>query len=391
MPAFLDGLFFSEILADNIGGSGFNTDGDGSSNKSDEFIEIQNNSGGTVDLSDYQLWSQTNGLLFDFATAGSPTVDDGATATVVGEYSGTPPAGFFDSGDSNGTNFIPDGETAGGQNRADVLYLVNADTGDYIFLSYGSNPLTVSPPAGFPGTNEVGGEVFANGAPNATSFVRDADGDFTTGSPNPGTPGPVCFCAGTLIRTEQGDIPVQELRPGMRVLTKDHGFVPLRAVRAAPIGRQILRWHPDARPVVIPAGLVGNDRPIHVSPAHRVLIMSGLAALHFGAEEVLVSAQQMVRHGAAFVDESDAPAHYFHLLFDAHQLIMANGCWSESLFLGDAAHAAIATASGWDVQEGCTIEDMSHDKTCRPVLRGFEAALLLALIAPRGDVVRRAA
>jgi len=390
MPAFLDGLFISEILADNVGGSGFDTDGDGNSNKSDEYIEIQNATGSAIDLSDYQLWSQTNGLLFDFGSvsppAPTPTIGSGEVATVVGEYSGTPPPGFFDSGGSNGQNFIPDGETLGSQNRADVIYLVNATSGDYIFLSYGSNPLTVSPPAGFPGTNEVDGEVFVNGAPNATAFIRDVNGDFITGSPDPGNTGPVCFCAGTLIATERGEIAVENLVPGVRVLTKDDGFVPLRALRAAPLGRQMLRMHPDARPIHIPPGVVGNDRGLDVSPAHRVLIRAALAELYFGTSEVLVSARQLARCGLADVRETQAPAHYHHLLFDDHQIIRANGCWSESLFLGDAAHAAITAASGWHVQSGWALGNCAHHRTARPVLKGHEASHLLhALGLSRAD------
>ncbi|MDX8351578.1 Hint domain-containing protein [Cognatiyoonia sp. IB215182] len=384
MPAFLDGLFISEILADNVGGSGFDTDGDGGSNKSDEYIEIQNATGSTIDLSNYQLWSQTNGLLFDFASVSppdpTPTVAPGETATVVGEYSGTPPSGFFDSGDNNGQNFIPDGETVGSQNRADVIYLVNATTGDYIFLSYGSNPLTVSPPPGFPGTNEVDGEVFVNGAPNSTAFVRDANGEFVTGSPDPGNAGPVCFCAGTRITTEQGDIAVEHLMPGARILTKDHGLVPLRALRAAPLGRQVLRLHPDARPVHIPLGVVGNNRGLNVSPAHRVLIRAALAELYFGTPEVLVSARQLARCGLANVSETQAPAHYHHLLFDDHQIIRANGCWSESLFLGDTAHWAITAASGWRVQSGWVLSDCTHRCTARTVLKGYEAGQLLRVL-----------
>jgi hypothetical protein len=382
MPAFLDGLFISEILADNPG-SGTNTDGDNSANKSDEFVEIQNNSGATIDLSGYQIWSQTNGLLYDFDDAlGTPTVADGATATVVGEYTETPtnplPSGYYDAGLNDGDNFLPDGETSGSNVRADVIYLLNTDTGEYIYLSYGEDPLTVSPPFPTAGTTLVGGEVISSGAPNGTSILRDADGNLIEGTPTPGVGGPVCFAAGTMITTDQGDVAVDDLLPGMRVLSKDNGYIPLRAACKAMIGRAMLRWHPDVRAVVVPAGVVGNQRPLRLSPAHRLLFSNPTAEMLFGEADVLLSARQLVGRAGVHVDMTHQHVTYFHLLFDQHEIICAEGCWSESLFLGDAAHAAIAASAKWQTQAGVVLDAMHHGQTARPVLKGYEAACLLS-------------
>lgn len=396
MPDFLNGLFFSEILADNAGGGAVNVNGQGGANKQDEFIEIQNNSGATINLAGYEIWSQVNGRLHAFGA--TDTIDPGDTATVIGAYN-NPPDGFYEAtdnpnpnGNSNG-GFLLDGE--GG--LRDTIYLVAPD-GDYIRISYGQpaqvpGALPTDPDFTFPpgGTQQGVGETINSGAPNATSILRDADGNLVEGTPTPNTPGPVCFASGTMMATDQGDVSVDELVPGMRVLSKDNGFVTLRAIRAAPIGRGVLNWHPDVRPVVIPTGILGNTQPLHVSPAHRVLMASPMAHMLFDVSEVLISARQLTGHAGVHVDIADRPVTYFHLLFDAHEIIQANGCWSESLFLGDAAHAAIAAACGWATQEGLDLGQLAHDQTARPVLKGYEAALLLDHLDVGGQKILAAA
>ena len=68
---------------------------------------------------------------------------------------------------------------------------------------------------------------------------------------------------------------------------------------------------------------------------------------------------------------------YYHLLFDEYQIISANGCWSESLYLGDAANAVIRLAAGWQKTHGLELETLCHDRCARRTLRGFEANVLL--------------
>ncbi|MEO1309042.1 MAG: lamin tail domain-containing protein, partial [Pseudomonadota bacterium] len=99
-----NGLAIAEILADNAGGQAIDTDGDGGSNKADEYVEIQNGFGTTVSLDGIEIWSQKDGLLYAFPDG--ETLAPGETATVVGEYTGTPPAGFYDAGGSANTNFL---------------------------------------------------------------------------------------------------------------------------------------------------------------------------------------------------------------------------------------------------------------------------------------------
>ena len=394
MPDFLNGLFFSEILADNAGGGAVNVNGQGGANKQDEFIEIQSNANQTIDLNGYEIWSQVNGRLHAFGMG--DTVAPGDTVTVIGAYNNPPPGSGFvaatdnpnPNGNANG-GFLLDGE--GG--LRDTIYLV-APNGDYIRISYGEpaivpTTLPTDPDFTFPpgGTQQGVGETIDSGAPNATSILRDADGNLVEGTPTPDVPGPVCFVSGTLITTDQGDIRGDDLAPGMRVLSKDHHYVPIRAIRMARIGRTVLKRYPDVRAIRIPAGVIGNKRCLRLSPAHRVLMTSAVAKMHFGQSEVLVSARQLVGHAGVTVETTEAPLSYFHLLCDQHEVILSEGCWSESLFLGDTTHAAIAAASGWNVETGLDIAGMSHSHIARRALKGYEATLLATHLLPAPELL----
>ena len=390
MPDFLNGLFFSEILADNAGNGAFNVNGQGGANKQDEFVEIQNNSGNAINLGGYQIWSGKNGLLHTFGN--SDQIAPGATATVVGSYT-NPPNGFYGANGANNSasgngGFLEDGEGS----KSDTIYLV-APGGDYIRLSYGTPPQNPGGlPSGFPtgGSQQGAGEALNTSAPNATSILRDAEGDLIEGTPTPGTSGPVCFAAGTMITTDHGAVAVDDLMPGDQVHSKDHGFVPLRAIRKSHIGKVVLGWNPDVRPVVVPTGVLGNWKPLHLSPAHRVLIEGSCCELLFESSEVFVPARQLVGHAGVTIDMSERQITYFHLLFDTHEIVQSDGCWSESRFLGDIAHSAIAAATGWHMEDEVCLEQMTHLRTARPVLKGYEVALLSDYIDTSGLLTSRA-
>lgn len=386
MPDFLNGLFFSEILADNAGGGAVNVNGQGRANKQDEFVEIQNSTGTTISLDGYQLWSDRNGLLHTFAAADQ--IAAGGTATVVGTYN-NPPDGFYgangnnNSASSNG-GFLEDGEG----NKDDTIYLVAPD-GNYIQLSYGQSAQAPDDlPAGFPtgGALQGSGELLDSTAPNATSILRDADGELVEGTPTPGTSGPICFASGTKITTSRGDVAVEDMTPGDHVLSKDNGLMTLRAIGRVRIGRQILRWNPDIRSVVVPTGVLDNQKPLRLSPAHRVFMEGASAESLFGTSEVLIPAGRLVGYAGIHVDMSDRPVTYFHLLFDTHEIIQSDGCWSESLFLGDTAHAAIASAIRWQIEDQFDLDKITHHQTVRPVLKGYEVALLMSTFDPDDQV-----
>ena len=88
----------------------------------------------------------------------------------------------------------------------------------------------------------------------------------------------VCFTRGTLIKTDQGERPIEELAAGDMVLTMDHGYQPIRW-----IGSSKRAATGDLAPILIRKGALGNDRDLRVSPQHRMLLQGWQAELLFGA------------------------------------------------------------------------------------------------------------
>jgi len=145
----------------------------------------------------------------------------------------------------------------------------------------------------------------------------------------------VCFAADTLIETAHGPVPVQYLQPGDRVMTRDAGLQELiwtGARRVDAVG--------ELAPIVIAKGALGNSRDLVVSPQHRMLIEGWQAQLHFGCDEVLAKAKDLV-NGDTIYRREGGKINYHHILFDAHQIVFAEGAPSESFHPGPRAMQAL--------------------------------------------------
>jgi Ca2+-binding RTX toxin-like protein len=167
--------------------------------------------------------------------------------------------------------------------------------------------------------------------------IRWANGETTTFSNIENITHVPCFTPGTLIETRDGPIAVEALRVGQRVLTRDDGYQPIRWIGRRDLGPRDLAANPALHPVRIRRGALGQGLPeadMLVSPQHRMLIRSPRADLLFGESEVLAAALHLVGHPG--VERAQGPAvSYLHAMFDAHQVILANGAWTESYQPGD--------------------------------------------------------
>ena len=149
----------------------------------------------------------------------------------------------------------------------------------------------------------------------------------------------ICFTGGTHILSAQGARPVETLRPGDLVLTRDHGLQPIRW-----IGSRSVTGTRQFAPVRFAPGTLGNDRPLLVSPQHRMLHHSPIANLYFNDSEVLVPAKHMV-NGSTIQQVDQLKVTYYHLLFDRHEIVFAEGVASESFHPGQTGLHALSDAS----------------------------------------------
>ncbi len=130
---------------------------------------------------------------------------------------------------------------------------------------------------------------------------------------------------GTLIRTPEFDVPVEKLRINDIVMTVDNGPQPIRWINKISLAAD----GPYA-PVVINDRALGNVGTLIVAPDFRVVLKGWRSAKVAGAKEVFAAAQHLV-------NDRDIKRHYrprvtyYHLAFDKHEVIEANGVATESL------------------------------------------------------------
>ena len=185
-----------------------------------------------------------------------------------------------------------------------------------------------------------------------------------------------CFVAGTLIRTPDAEVPVDRLRPGDMVLTRDDGPQPLRW-----IGTRHVAAMGDFAPIHIKAGTFGAHRDLMLSPLHRVLVRDSLAELLFGEGEVLVAARDLV-NGRSVRRIEGGEVTYVHILFDRHQVVLSEGLETESFLPGPQ------TARSFEAEilrEICALfpeidpqTGSGYSPAARRTLKRYEAQLLMA-------------
>ena len=175
--------------------------------------------------------------------------------------------------------------------------------------------------------------------------------DFTPGG-EVSPPIETCFVNGTRIMTRQGERLVEDIRPGDEVWTADNGYQIVRWVGRREMNPTLLKLFPNLRPVRIAAGALGEGCPetdLLVSRQHRILLRSAIAERMFGAFEVLVAAKDLLGWPGVEIDEVTKGFSYHHLLFDQHEILMSNGLYAESLYLGAQTERALSPAARQEI------------------------------------------
>ncbi|WP_353617624.1 Hint domain-containing protein [Roseobacter sp. TSBP12] len=144
---------------------------------------------------------------------------------------------------------------------------------------------------------------------------------------------------GTLIDTPEGPKFIETLSEGDLVHTLDEGPQPIRW-----IGSRRVEATGTLAPIRIKAGALGNFRDLTVSPNHRMMIRGPKAEMLFGERDVLVAAKHLVNDDTIRCVPGGT-VDYFHMLFDRHQIIFAEGCPTESLYPGQEALGAVDPAA----------------------------------------------
>lgn len=192
-----------------------------------------------------------------------------------------------------------------------------------------------------------------------------------------------CFTPGTVIATPRGEMHIEDLQVGDRVITRDNGLQDIRWIGKRHLSVNDLRKAPHLRPVRVRAGSLGQGLPEHdllVSPQHRILVNNDKTALYFEEREVLAAAKHLTD-----VDGIDTVrttgVTYIHFMFDQHEVVLSNGSWTESFQPGDQVLDGMGDAQRQEIfdlfPELRDREGLEAYQAARRSLKRHEARLLV--------------
>ena len=135
-----------------------------------------------------------------------------------------------------------------------------------------------------------------------------------------------CYCPGTLILTDRGELFVEILRIGDTVVTAAGKQRPIKWIGRRSYAGRFIAANPNAQPVRFDAGSLGKGLPrrnLRVSPEHAMLL-----------DGLLVPARCLVNGSTITQERGLKQVDYVHIELETHDVILAEGAPSET-FLDD--------------------------------------------------------
>lgn len=131
--------------------------------------------------------------------------------------------------------------------------------------------------------------------------------------------------AGTLVATDLGWQPVQDLRAGDRVVTFDNGMQVLRSVRVSSLWTAQAEAPRKVWPIQVPAKALGNRADMTLMPEQAVLIESDQAEELYGDPFMLVAAGTLDGHKGITRVPPQREITVVTLEFEGDEVVYVNG------------------------------------------------------------------
>jgi hypothetical protein len=150
-----------------------------------------------------------------------------------------------------------------------------------------------------------------------------------------------CYCRGTRILTPDGEVPVETLRIGDKVVTMSGNAQPIRWIGRRAYDGRFITGNKAVLPIRIEAGAFCPgipSRPLWVSPGHAVHLTG-----------VLIQAELLVNGMTIVQADKVEGVEYFHIELDEHDIVYAEGALAETfidcdnrlMFRNGAEYAAL--------------------------------------------------
>lgn len=180
--------------------------------------------------------------------------------------------------------------------------------------------------------------------------------------------------SGALIACENGNVAIETVNIGDIVNTLSDG-------------PQVVRWvgstKLDSPAVQFQTGALREVGPTHtllVSPTQRIVVSGWQAEVLFGEARVLIAAEALLNGDNICLVSAPKESKLFHILFDKHETIDANGVPTESLYPSKAAlnslPAKTRAALYQQVPELSSLDPIYPFALVHPEISAAEAALL---------------
>ena len=131
-----------------------------------------------------------------------------------------------------------------------------------------------------------------------------------------------CFLTGTSILTDKGEIAVENLVIGDRVVTAEGKLEPVKWIGYQTVKPNQVKQPLRGYPILIKAGALGNNLPqrdLYVSPDHAMFF-----------EGMLINAGALVNGTSIVKTEPQEAFTYYHVELENHALLLAEGASAES-------------------------------------------------------------
>ena len=189
-----------------------------------------------------------------------------------------------------------------------------------------------------------------------------------------------CYCPGTLIATDQGEIAVEELQIGDRIIVKSGFARPIKWIGRRSYNGRFVLGRRDILPICIKAGALGENLPrrdLWISPCHAMYL-----------EGVLIEAKDLLNGVSVVQAERPKKVEYYHIELDSHDVIIAEGAFSES-FIDDDSRGMFHNAQEYDMLYA---DEVAPPKSyCAPRLdEGYEVEAVRRRLALRAGTLRAA-